>query len=98
MLWKGNALMRFALFPTINSVLSNAAVHRLQSHHVVGVPIVNRSLMARRDGASELPNLNEWCEPPKVCQHRMPQARGLAVAEFKERSPNEIQGRAVTGV
>jgi hypothetical protein len=30
MLWKGNAQMRFASFPTINSVLSNAADLRLQ--------------------------------------------------------------------
>jgi hypothetical protein len=30
MLWKGNTLMLFAYFPTINSVLSNAAELRLQ--------------------------------------------------------------------
>jgi hypothetical protein len=29
MLWKGNDLMRFAPFPTMNSVLSNAADLRL---------------------------------------------------------------------
>jgi hypothetical protein len=38
MLWKGNALIRFAHFTTINSVLSNAAELRLQSRHVVGFP------------------------------------------------------------
>jgi hypothetical protein len=60
MLGLGRDLMRFAHFPTINSVLSNAADLRLQSHHVVGVPMENRPLMTRRDGASELPNLQEW--------------------------------------
>jgi hypothetical protein len=36
MLWKGNALMRFAPIPAFNSISSNAAEFRLQSHHVVG--------------------------------------------------------------
>jgi hypothetical protein len=39
MLWTGTALMLFADFPTINSVLSNAAELRLQAAHVFGVPI-----------------------------------------------------------
>jgi hypothetical protein len=38
MLWKGTALISFANFPTINSVLSNAAELRLVSRHVVGFP------------------------------------------------------------
>jgi hypothetical protein len=59
MLWAGTSLMRFAHFPTINFVLSNAAELRLQSNHVVGVPVKNRTQMTRRDLASELPNLNE---------------------------------------
>jgi hypothetical protein len=43
--WKGNALMRFAHFPTFNSVLSNAAELRLHSHHVVRFPMENRPSM-----------------------------------------------------
>jgi hypothetical protein len=84
MLRKGNALMRFATFPTINSIISNASDLRLQSHHIVGNPIGNRRLMTRRDGASELPNLNEWFEQPQGGQPRTPQARGPAVTEFKK--------------
>jgi hypothetical protein len=56
MLWKGNTIMRFAHFTTINSVLSNAPELRLQSRHVVGVPMENRPPMTRRDGASEVPH------------------------------------------
>jgi hypothetical protein len=59
MLWKWTAVMRFAHFPTINSVLSNAAELRLQSRHVVGLPMEIRRVMTRRDGASELPHSNE---------------------------------------
>jgi hypothetical protein len=59
MLWKLTALMLFAPFPTINSISSNAAEPRLKSHHVVGFPMENRTTMTRRDGASELPYLNE---------------------------------------
>jgi hypothetical protein len=55
-LWKGKALKRFAPFPTLSSVSSNAAELRLQSHHVVGSPMENRPPMTRRDGASELSN------------------------------------------
>jgi hypothetical protein len=50
MLWKGNARMRFAHFPTIISVLSIAPEIRLQSQHVVGVPTENRPPMTWRDG------------------------------------------------
>jgi hypothetical protein len=84
MLGKRNALMRFAPFPTINSVLSNAAELRLQSHQVVGVPKENRPLLTKRDGASELPNLNEWCEHPQDGQPRTPQSRVPAVARSKK--------------
>jgi acyl carrier protein phosphodiesterase len=52
MLWTGTALMRFADFPTINSVLSNAAELRYQSRHVFGSPLENRPPMPRRDVAS----------------------------------------------
>jgi hypothetical protein len=98
MLCKGTALMRFAHIPTINTVLSNAAVLRLQSHHVVGFPTENRPLLTTRDGASELRNLNEWWEPPQGGQPRTPQARGPAVAEFKKVFPTELQRRGETGV
>jgi hypothetical protein len=84
MLWKGAALMRFANFPIINSVLSNASDLILQSHHVVGGPMGNRLPMTGFDRASELPNLNEWFEQPQGGQPRTPQARGQAVAEFKK--------------
>jgi hypothetical protein len=83
MLWKGRALMRFAAFPTINSVISNAAELRLQSCHVVGVPMEIRSPMRERDVASEHPNLNVVCEPPQDGTLRTPRARGPAVAKFK---------------
>jgi hypothetical protein len=62
MLWKGTAQMRFANFPTINLIICNASELRLQSRHVVGVPIKNRPTMTRRDGASELPHSNEGCD------------------------------------
>jgi hypothetical protein len=55
MLWTWTALMQFALFPTINSVLSNVVELRRQSRHVVGFSLENRPSMKRRDGASELP-------------------------------------------
>jgi hypothetical protein len=67
MLWKGTALIRFAPFPTINSVLSNAAELRLQTRHVVGYHKEKPSIMTERDVASEIPNLNEGCETPQVC-------------------------------
>jgi hypothetical protein len=51
--------MRYSLFLIFYSEISNAAELRLQSHHVVGSPMENRTPMTRRDGASELPNLNK---------------------------------------
>jgi hypothetical protein len=39
MLWKWTAMISFALFPIINSFLSNAAELREQSRHVFGVPM-----------------------------------------------------------
>jgi hypothetical protein len=83
MIWKGTALMLFAPSPTINSIISNGAEFTLQSLYVVGVPVGNRPPMTGRDGASELPNLNEWFVHPQGGQPRSPQARGTAVAEFK---------------
>jgi hypothetical protein len=83
MLWKGKAQMRFAHFPTINSVLSNAAELRRQSRHVFGVPMENRIAMTTRDGTSELPQSNEGCDPPQGGTLRNPPARGSAVADFK---------------
>jgi hypothetical protein len=54
MLWMWTALMRFAHFPAISSVLSNAPELRLHSRHVVGVPMDNRTPMTKRVGASEV--------------------------------------------
>jgi hypothetical protein len=82
-LWKCNALMRLAPIPTINSVLSNAAVLRLQSCHVVGVPMEKRSPMTERDVAPEHPYLNDGCEPTQCGTLRTPRARGPAVEESK---------------
>jgi hypothetical protein len=98
MLWKGNALMRFANFRTINCVLSNAAGLRLQTCHVVGFPKEKRSPMTERDVASEHPNLNEVCEHPKGGTTRTPQARGPTVAEFKYGTPTGPQLRGMTPV
>jgi hypothetical protein len=75
--------MRFAHFPTINSVLSNAAELTWHSGLVFGVPMENRNPMTRRDGASELPQSNEGCYLPQCGTLRTPPARGPAVAEFK---------------
>jgi hypothetical protein len=88
----------FTPFPTINSVLSNAAELRLLSHHVVGVPVENGPPMTRRDEASELPNLNEGCEPPQGGPPRTPNARGPSVAEINNESPTENERGGVTGV
>jgi hypothetical protein len=98
MLWKWNALMRFTHFPTINSVLSNAADLRQLSRHVVGVPMENRPPMTRRDVASVLPRSNEGCDSPQGGTPRTPQARGPSVAVFKNGSPTELERRGVTGV
>jgi hypothetical protein len=48
MLWKATALMRFAHFPTIYSVLSNAVDLRRQSRHVFLVPMENPHPMTWR--------------------------------------------------
>jgi hypothetical protein len=83
MLWKGTALMRFADFPSIYSALSNTAEHRRQSRHLFGVPMRNRTTMTRCDGASELPQSNEGCDPPQGRTLRNLPARGPSVAEIK---------------
>jgi hypothetical protein len=98
MLWKGNALMRFAHILTINSVLSIAAEIRLQSHHVVGFPMVNRPSMTWRDGASEFPHSNEWCKPTQCGTPPTPPTRGPAVAVLKYGSPNHIERHCVKGI
>jgi hypothetical protein len=90
MLWKGTALMRFAHVTAINSVLSNAADLRMQSHNVVGVRMENRPPVTTSDGESVLPNLNEGCKQPQDGKPRTPQARGKGVAEFKYGSPTEL--------
>jgi hypothetical protein len=90
--------MRIAPFPTINSDLSSASELRMQSHHVVGVPMENRHPMTWRDGASELPNLNKVCEPTQGGTPRTPQAIRPAVAEFKIGYPTELHRGGVMGV
>jgi hypothetical protein len=59
MLWKWTALMQFAHFPTINSLMSNAGDLKWQSRHVVGISMEIRRPMKMRDGSSELPHLNK---------------------------------------
>jgi hypothetical protein len=81
MLWKGTALMRFAPFPNINSDLSNAAVPRRQSRHVVGVPMEKRPPMTKHYVANDFPNLNEGCVRTLGGTPRTPPARVPAVAE-----------------
>jgi hypothetical protein len=98
MLSKGNALMRFAPFPTINSVLSNAAELRRQSRHVFGFPMGNRLTMKWRDGASEIPHSNEGCDQSQGGTPRTPMDRGTAVADFKEGFPTEHQRLGATGI
>jgi hypothetical protein len=83
MLLKGTALMRYAQFPTINSVLSNAPELRLQSRHVVGVPMENRPTMTRLDRATELPHSNEKCKTTQCGTPPTPPARGTAAFESK---------------
>jgi hypothetical protein len=75
--------MRFADFPSIYFALSNTAEHRRQSRHLFGVPMENRTTMTRCDGASELPQSNEGCDPPQKGTLRNPPVRGPAVAEIK---------------
>jgi hypothetical protein len=98
MLWKGTSLMRFAPFPTINSVLSNAGELRLQSRHVVGFSMENLPTMTWRDGASEFPHSNEGCKLTQCGKPRTPPARGPAFTEFKYGSPTHIHGQCVTVV
>jgi hypothetical protein len=72
-LWKWNALMRFAPFPNINSVLSNPGELRRKPRHVVGFSMENRPPMTRHDGASELPHSNKLCKPTQCFPPRTPQ-------------------------
>jgi hypothetical protein len=76
MLWNWTALMPFAHFPTINSVLSNAVELRRNSRHVFGIPMENQPQMTRRDVASEHPILNKLCEHPPGCTPRTAPAIG----------------------
>jgi hypothetical protein len=98
MLWNGNPLNRFATFPTINSVHSNAAELRLQSRHVVRFCMKKRPPMTRRDGASEFPHSNEGCKSTQCGTPRTTPARGLAVTEFKVGSATELKRRGMWGV
>jgi hypothetical protein len=77
MLWKGNALIMFAHFSTINSVFP------MRQRRVFGDPMENRTAMTTRDGCSELPQWNEEYYPPQGGTLRTPPTRGPAVAEFK---------------
>jgi hypothetical protein len=98
MLWKWNSLMRFADFFSFNSVLSNEGELRRQSRHAVGFSMGNRTPMKRREGASVFPISNEGCDPPQGGTLLTPPASGPAVAGFKDRSPNELKRRGVTGI
>jgi hypothetical protein len=80
--------MRIAPFPTINSFLSNASELRLQSHHVVRVPMETRPSMTRRDGAFELPNSSEECEPLQGGTTRTPPSRGAGSRGVQRRISN----------
>jgi hypothetical protein len=91
-------MISFAPFPKINSVSSNAAEFRMQSLHVVGFPMENRTPLTRRDRRTALPDLNEGCGTPQGITTRTPHARGPAVAEFKDRTTTELQRRSVTCV
>jgi hypothetical protein len=90
--------MQLARFPTINSILSNGAELRLQSIHVVSVPIKSRTPMTWREVASELPHSNDGGDHSQGGTPRTPTARGPAVANFKDGSPTELQRLGVTGV
>jgi hypothetical protein len=98
MLWNWNALMRFAHFPTINSILSNASELRLQSRHVCLLPMENRPPMTRRDEAFELPHSNEGCDQSQGGTPRTATARGPTVADYKNGSSTELQRLGLTGV
>jgi hypothetical protein len=91
MVWKWIAQILFEHFPTINSIISNAAELRLQSRHIVGVAMENRPPMKRRERASEIPQSNEGCDHSQGGTTRTPKARGPAVADFKDDSPTELQ-------
>jgi hypothetical protein len=58
MLLKRNALKLIAQFPTMNSVNSNAVELRIQSRHVVGIPMEIGPPMTRRYLESVLPHSN----------------------------------------
>jgi hypothetical protein len=98
MLWKWTAMLRFAPFPTNNSVLSNVGELRRQSRHVVMFSVKKRPPMTRRDGASEFPHSNERCKSTQCGMPRTPTARGPSVAEFKYGPPNDIKRHFVTCV
>jgi hypothetical protein len=85
--WKGTAMMPFAPFRTINSVLSNEAEFRLQSHHVVGVPMENQPPMTRRDGASKLHNRTNGANGPMVIRL----ARHMAGGRQSRSSNTDLQ-------
>jgi hypothetical protein len=68
--------MRFAPFPTINSVFSNAVELRLLSRKVFEFHMENRNTMTSRDVASELSNSNEEREPRQGGTARTPPAGG----------------------
>jgi hypothetical protein len=83
--------MRFARFSTIKSILSNVADLRMQSRHVVGVPMENRPAMTRRDVASELPHSKEGFDQSQVGTSLTRSARGPAVVDFINGSPTELR-------
>jgi hypothetical protein len=97
MLWKGNALMRFAVYPTINSVLSNVSELRRQSRHVFAVPMGNRPPMTCLDVSSEHTNLNECCENSPGGTPCTPPSRGPEIASLKTdlqlKSNDAVDGR-----
>jgi hypothetical protein len=98
MLWKWTAVMRYAPFPTINLVQSNAGKLRRQSHKVVGISMEKPPPMTGRHGASEFPHSNEGCKLTNCGLPRTPPARWPAVAYFKYGSRTDIQRNWVNGV
>jgi hypothetical protein len=91
MLWKWTDLIRFANFPTINSVISNAGELRRQSRQVDGFFMENLHTMKGPDEASEIPHSNEGCKQTQCGTPRTTTDRGPAVAEFKYGSPTLLQ-------
>jgi hypothetical protein len=63
--------------------LFNAAELRCESRNVVRVPMEIRQPMKRRDVASDIPNLNERCEPAQGGTPSTPPVRGPEVAKSK---------------